>query len=101
MLDFDLDLVESYYREAGLTAILDWITCYRELLPEIEDKTAESFVIEVNELQLRRPDTIRDGTNFYIIKVEVEQPYVNVVDCRLVEETLIIYNIYRMVATVE
>lgn len=101
MLDFDLDLVESYYREAGLTAILDWITCYRELLPEIEDKSAESFMIEMNELQLRRPDTIRDGTNFYIIEVEVEQPYVNVVDCRLVDETIIIYNIYRMVATVE
>ncbi len=101
MLDFDLDLVESYYREAGLTAILDWITCYRELLPEIEDKTAESFMIEMNELQLRRPDTIRDGTNFYIIEVEVEQPYVNVVDCRLVDETIIIYNIYRMVAAVE
>lgn len=101
MLDFDLDLVESYYREAGLTAILDWITCYRELLPEIEDKTAESFMIEMNELQLRRPETIRDGTNFYIIEVEVEQPYVNIVDCRLVDETIIIYNIYRMVATVE
>jgi hypothetical protein len=101
MLDFDLDLVESYYREAGLTAILDWISCYRELVPDIENKTTESFRIEMNELQLRRTDTIRDGMNFYIIEVGVEQPYVNVADCRLVDETIIIYNIYRMVALIE
>ncbi|MFO8033183.1 MAG: hypothetical protein R6U22_11650 [Desulfohalobiaceae bacterium] len=101
VLDFDLDLVESHYRESGLTEIVKWFECYRELQPQISDAMKETFMFEMDELQFRRTDEIQDGMNYYIVEVEVSQPYVDMLECRLVEDTLIIYNIYRMVVSIE
>jgi len=101
MLDFDLDMIEGYYSEAGLTEMVGWIGCYRELQPEIENIMKKTFMLEMDELMFRQPDTIEDGSNFYIVEVEVEQPYVDIVDCRLVDDTIIIYSIYQMVVSIE
>ncbi len=101
IIDFDLDMMEDYYREAGLTEIVKWIGCYRDLQPQITDKVRETFAIEMNELQFHRMETVEDEMNFYIVEVEVEQPFIDVLDCSVKEETVIMYNIYRMVVMVD
>jgi len=101
MLDFDLDMIEGYYSEAGLTEMVGWIRCYRELQPEIENIMKKTFMIEMDEFMFRKPDTIKDGSNLYIVEVEVEQPYVDIVDCRLVDDTVIIYKKYEMVVSID
>ncbi len=101
MVHVDPDMLEAYYREAGAETALQWLECYRKLHPELLKKRSRTFEIEMDERRFRRRDAGEPLTNFTIVEVEVQQPFINPVVCELVDGTAITYVIYKMVASVE
>ena len=92
----DMENLEQYYRQAGIELPAGYVECLREIDAMLEGQTGQSFSMEMNERNLRREDPVQPGDYFTIVKVEVQQPYMNTLDCSIMEETAIIYTTYRM-----
>jgi len=92
----DMETLEQYYRQAGIDLPAGYVECLREIDAKLDGQSGQSFTMEMNERNLRRQDPVQPGDYFTIVKVEVQQPYMNTLDCSIMEETAIIYTTYRM-----
>jgi len=98
MADADPDMLEAYFRETGTESWLQWIECYRTLYPELQNKMNRTFLIEMDERRFQRRDAGDAPTEFTLVEVEVQQPYVDPVGCKVENGSAITYSVYRMVA---
>ena len=101
MADADPDVLEAYFREAGGESSLRWIECYRTLYPELQNKMSLTFLIEMDELRFQRPGGGDPPTEYTLVEVEVQQPFVDPIGCKIENATAITYSVFRMVAVDE
>jgi hypothetical protein len=97
MADGDPDILEAYFREAGSESSLQWIECYRTLYPELKNKVSRTFLIEMDELRFHHGSG-ESPTEYTLVEVEVQQPYIDPRGCKIENGTAITYSVYRMVA---
>jgi len=101
MADADPDMLEAYFREAGAESSLRWIECYRTLYPELQNKMSRTFLIEMDELRFQQRGSGDPPSEYTLVEVEVQQPYVDPVGCKIENATVITYSVFRMVAVAE
>ncbi len=99
VIDGDPDVMEQQYAGAGIESPPGLFDCLRELYPQLAERAGSRFLIEMDQLQFLPDEAVEPGLEYAIVEVEVENPFVNLVDCSFSEETLIIYRVYDMVIT--
>ncbi len=102
------DRVEALY-EPALSAMSeaeqsDWkvfFNCYSAIYPQIENKTAERFSMEMGDELFQRGGARKAPAEYTIVHVTVSQPFIDNEECFFSEETRITYQVHHMVRTVE
>jgi hypothetical protein len=101
MVHADPSIIEEYLRAAGAETALQWVECYRELHPGLTGMRGRTFLITLDELTGRRPDAAEAPEEYTLVEVEVQQPFIDPVACRVDDGTAITYSVFRMVASDE
>ena len=97
----DLNTLENYYEQSGVSLPSGYFDCMRKLQQESGERMSSVFLIEMDEAQYRSADAPNRFEDYTVVEVEVQQPFIDTQNCRITEETAIIYQVYDMVMTVE